>query len=82
MPDDVLDVSRMNVNPTGKHRVMRHGWWGGKPQKMNYALRIPKGIRAVLEERGSTPVEWLLTTCAGMLENSLTSKTKSPQFPG
>ena len=52
MPDDALDVSKMNVNPGGKQRVMRDGWWGGKPQKMNYSLGIPKGMRVILEERG------------------------------
>ena len=52
MPDDALDASKMNVNPGGKQRVMRDGWWNGKPQKMNYALGVPKGMRVVLEERG------------------------------
>lgn len=42
----------MNVNPGSKQRVMRDGWWNGKPQKMNYALGVPKGMRVVLEERG------------------------------
>ena len=27
MPDDALDVTKMNVNPGGKQRVMRDGWW-------------------------------------------------------
>lgn len=52
MPEDALDVHKMNVNPGGKQRVMRDGWWAGKPQKMNYSLGVPKGMRAVLEERG------------------------------
>ena len=52
MPDDALDVNKMNVNPGGKQRVMRDGWWGGKSQKMTYNLGIPKGMRVVLEERG------------------------------
>lgn len=52
MADDSLDVSKMNVNPGGKQRKMRDGWWDGKPQPMNYALGVPKGLRAVLQERG------------------------------
>ena len=40
-----------NVNPGGKQRVMRDGWWGGKPQKMNVG-GVPKGLKRVLEERG------------------------------
>ena len=52
MADDSLDVSKMNVNPGGKQRIMRDGWWGGKPQRMNYAIGIPKGLRVILEERG------------------------------
>ena len=27
MPSDALDVSKMNVNPSGKQREMRDGWW-------------------------------------------------------
>ena len=52
MPEDTLDVSKMNVNPGGKHRVMRNGIWDGKPQKMNFTLEVPKGFRIVLIERG------------------------------
>ena len=52
MPDDGLDVSKMNVNPGGKQRVMRDGFWDGKIQRMNYAIGIPKGLRVALEERG------------------------------
>ena len=52
MPDDARDASKMNVNPGGKQRVMRDGFWNGKAQRMNYALGIPKGMRVVLEERG------------------------------
>lgn len=32
--------------------MMRDGWWGGKPQPMNFSLGVPKGLRRVLEERG------------------------------
>ncbi len=52
MPDDALDANKMNVNPGGKQRVMRDGWWAGKAQKRNYSLGVPKGMRVVLEERG------------------------------
>ena len=52
MADDALDVTKMNVNPGGKQRKMRDGWWNGKPHPMNYAIGIPKGLRAVLQERG------------------------------
>lgn len=48
MPDDALDASKM-VNPGGKQRVMRDGFWDGNVQKINCALGIP---RVVLEERG------------------------------
>ena len=43
MPDDALDVSKMNVIRGGKQRVMRDGFWDGKVQRMNYAIGIPKG---------------------------------------
>ena len=53
MADDSLDVSKMNVNPGGKQRVMHDdGFWDGKVQSMNYAIGIPKGMKIVLEERG------------------------------
>ena len=52
MAEDSLNVSKMNVKPGGKQRVMRDGWWNGKPQKMNYSLGVPKGLRVVFEERG------------------------------
>ena len=42
----------MNVNPGGKQRVMRDEWWNRQPQRMNYAVGVPKGMRMVLEERG------------------------------
>ena len=42
----------MNVNPGGKQRVMRDGFWNGKPQKMNFALGVPKGMGIVLAEKG------------------------------
>ena len=56
MAEDSLDVSKMNVKPGEKQRVMRDGWWNGKPQKMNYSLGVPKGVPkglcVVLEGRG------------------------------
>ena len=52
MAEDSLDVNKMNVNPGGKQRVMHDGWWNGKPQPMNYAIGVAKGLRVVLEERG------------------------------
>ena len=52
MADDSFDVNKMNINPGGKQRVMRDGFWDGKVQKMNYAIVIPKGLWVVLEERG------------------------------
>ena len=54
MPEDILNVTKTNVNHGGKQRVMGDGWWGGQPQKMNYALGVPKGLHRVLEERGMT----------------------------
>ena len=50
MPEDALDAS--NINPGSKQQVMQDGWWNGKPQKMNYSLGVPKGMRVILQERG------------------------------
>ena len=53
MPDDALDISKININPGGKQRAMRVGGGvHGKSQMMNYSLRILKGKRIVLQERG------------------------------
>ena len=52
MAEDSLDVTKMNVNPGGKQRVMRDGYWNGKVFKMNFAIGIPKGMKTVLQERG------------------------------
>ena len=52
MSDDALDVSKMNVNPGRKQRVMRDGFWDGKAQRMVTSAGIPKEMRIVLEERG------------------------------
>ena len=52
MAEDALDASKMNVNPGGKQPIMHDTIWARKPQKVNFALGIPKGMRRVLEERG------------------------------
>ena len=53
LPEDGLDALD-ECESRSKQRVMRDGWWNEKSQKMNYALRVPKGMRVVLEERGSS----------------------------
>ena len=53
MADDALDASKMNVNPGAKQPVMCNTVRAGKEQKeMVFNLGIPKGMKAVLEERG------------------------------
>ena len=52
MSEDALDVSKMNVNPGGKQRVMRDGFWDGTARRMVTSAGIPEGMRMVLEERG------------------------------
>ena len=52
MANDSLDVSKMNVKPGSKQRVMHDGIWNVKPQKMNFNIGIPKGLCVVLQERG------------------------------
>ena len=50
--EDSLDLTKMNVNPGGKQKVMRDGFWEGKVQKINYAIGISKGLRVVPQGRG------------------------------
>ena len=55
MADDALDVSKMNVKPGGKQRIMRDTTWNGKIWNMYYTERdgkkVAKGMKTVLEER-------------------------------
>ena len=56
MADDALDVTKMNVKPGGKQRIMRDTTWNGKVWKMYYTdsdgKKVAKGMKMVLEERG------------------------------
>jgi hypothetical protein len=62
--EDALLVSRMNIKPGGKQARMHNGWYLRDGQKVDQAMIFPanhpvaeyrnepKGIKAVLEERG------------------------------
>ena len=50
--DDVPNADRMNVGPGGKQPKMRDTVWAGGVQRLVDDAGIPKGMRAVLEERG------------------------------
>ena len=43
MADDSLDVNKMNVNPGGKQRKMRDGFWEGKVRKLTFQLEFQRG---------------------------------------
>ena len=50
--DDVPNADRMNVGPGGKQPKMRNTVWAGGMQHLVDDSGVPKGMRAVLEERG------------------------------
>jgi len=52
MAEDSLDISKMNVNPGGKQRVMHDGCWNSEVFKINFAIGLPKGLRVILQECG------------------------------
>ena len=52
MAKDSLDVKKIKVNPGGKQPLMHDGWCGEKLFSMT-TNGNPKGLRLVLEERGS-----------------------------
>lgn len=52
LPEDALNADRMNVGPGGKQPRMHNTVWGGSVQKLVDECSIPRGMRAVLEERG------------------------------
>ena len=60
MADDTLDVSKMNVKPGGKQRIMRDTTWNGKIWKMYFTdlegKKVPKGMKMTLEEPGVSTV--------------------------
>ena len=53
MPDDALDVSKMNLNPSGKQRVMCDRWWGVKPEPIKLCCWRSKGNATRLGGVGS-----------------------------
>lgn len=50
--ENALNASRMNVRPGGKQPCMRDTVWAGRVQKLVRDDGVPKGMKAVLEERG------------------------------
>ena len=50
--DDAVNADRMNVGLGGKRPKMQDTVWDGAVQKLVYEDGTPKGMRAVLEERG------------------------------
>ena len=50
--ENALNVSRMNVRPGGRQPCMRDTVLAGCVQKMVYDDGTPKGMKAILEERG------------------------------
>jgi len=69
MPSDALIAAHMNLNPGGSQPSLRDGWFmknGGKVvQKMQSEQGVPKGIMAVLKERGLWPEGRFLLECKG-----------------
>ena len=76
MADDALDVTKMNVKPGGKQRIMRDTTWNGKVWKMYYidggGKKVAKGMKMVLEERGVSTAgkggDWMRKTLGEHLD--------------
>ena len=47
-----MNVEKMNVLPGGKQPAMRDTTWQERVQQMVYPDGTPKGMKAILEERG------------------------------
>ena len=54
--DDALNADRMNVGWGGKQSAMRDTSWEGEVQKIVDENGLPKGMWAVLHERGVNTV--------------------------
>ena len=65
MAPDALDTRKMNLGSGGKQPVMRDGWNSrtNTSQAMNDDDGKPKGIRAILQERGLWPVGGMRLQC-------------------
>ena len=69
MADDALDVLKMNVNPTGKQRLMHDTVWNVNYQSVNFTKngqKVAKGMETVLQERGISTLgkkwDWMRKT--------------------
>ena len=53
MADDALDVTKMNVKPGGKQRIMRDTMWNGRGWKLYFTDRdgkkVAKGMKMSLK---------------------------------
>ena len=58
MADDALELSKMNVKPGGKQRIMHDTTWKRRIWKMyytdHYGRKVAKGMKMVLKERPIT----------------------------
>lgn len=79
MADDALDASKMNVKPGGMQPKMRTTMWAGKEQKMCYDNGTPKGMRAVLEERGINTETLIGPQMQVILSNHEDFKSEKPK---
>jgi len=74
MAEDSLQASKMNLNPGGKVPKMKNGWYikDGERiiQQMQNEEGIPKGIRAILAERGLWPTNGIRLDCNGQCSDN------------
>ena len=77
MAEDALDASKMNVKPGGKQPKMHSTIWAGKEQTLCFDNGIPKGMKAVLEERGINTTTLIGPQMQEILSNHEDSKMRS-----
>ena len=71
--DNALNADKMNVGPGGKQPKMRDTVWQGQVQSMVDRDEVPRGMKAILEERGVDTM--------GMKGNEMRQRLKSyPDF--
>jgi hypothetical protein len=68
MPDDGLSAYHMNLKPGGKQRKMRSGWFLDQNRvKITQPMQVddvPRGLTAILRERGLWPERGLRLQCS------------------
>jgi len=78
--EDALDASKMNLKPGGKQPRMHDTIWNGKVQKMVFPDGTPKGLKAVLIERGINVTKMKLEDMRTLIATHADFRDEQPEI--